>query len=368
MTRLFVKIGGEKMRAWVSARYLLDLLEEQVAIRSGILLNDYDIKEIIKNSSMKDFVPCLTGAPDKTFGVRPELVEDLVRVIRAAIGNLPDTEDGMIILFKRLRRLKEEGHEVEKFLPAFEEVLEKVAKSDNRVIGEKEILEIVELSELPINVVLDIVVNINEVQERGLSFWQKVDKKDWDGMTPLSDLFCKEIAPKKEPILMDQRFIDYLVANLDQLDKIHWRNFERLCAEFFKRNGYIVKLGPGTNDGGVDIRVWPEDKDSDGPPLILVQCKRYKEGKTVSIECVKAFWTDVEYENAQKGIIATTSRVASGGHKVCEARKWPLDLVESEKVGEWLKSMWRFRWQEGKTKSNSIGPYLLPPIIMLPKS
>ena len=165
---------------------------------------------------------------------------------------------------------------------------------------------------------------------------------------------------------MDQRFIDYLVVNTDKVDRIHWRNFERICAEFFNRNGYYVKLGPGTAGGGVDIRVWPENKDSNGPPLMLVQCKRYKEGNLVGIECVKAFWTDVEYENAQKGLIVTTSQVAAGGHKVCEARKWALDLVEGEKVSEWLKSMWRFQWQEEKQKQQK-ATFLLPPIVPFPK-
>ncbi len=31
-----------------------------------------------------------------------------------------------------------------------------------------------------------------------------------------------------------------------------------------------------------------------GPPLMLIQCKRYK--NVVGIEMVKAFWTDVDFE------------------------------------------------------------------------
>ncbi|WP_312337975.1 restriction endonuclease [Anaerospora hongkongensis] len=355
------------MRAWVTVRYLLDLLAEQVAIRSGILLNDYDIKAIIENSPMKDFVSVFAGDPNVTFGVRPEFVEDLLRIIRTSIGNLPDTEDGMIKLSRRLRELQKSGYKVGDFIPAFKQVLENVASSSAKVIDEKEIIEISVLSGLPVFVVADIVLGMDEAQNRSLSFWQKVDRKVWDGVTPLSDLFKKEISPDKEPILMDQRFIDYLAVNLDKLDRIHWRNFERICAEFFNRNGYHVELGPGTADGGVDIRVWTEDKDRNGPPLILVQCKRYKEGNMVSIECVKAFWTDVEYESAQKGMIVTTSQVAAGGHKVCEARKWELDLVEGEKVRDWLKSMWRFQWKDDKQKRNNVGPYLLPPIVPLPR-
>ena len=157
------------MRAWVTVRYLLDLLAEQVAIRSGILLNDFDIRAIIENSSMKDFASVFTRDPNATFGVRPEFVEELLRVIRAAIGNLPDTEDGTVKMFRRLRELQESGYEVEKFIPAFEHVLKNVLKNSKKMIGENEIIDISVLSGLPVSVVADIALSMAEAQNRGLS-------------------------------------------------------------------------------------------------------------------------------------------------------------------------------------------------------
>lgn len=136
---------------------------------------------------------------------------------------------------------------------------------------------------------------------------------------------------------MDQKFLDYIAANADELQKTHWRNFERFCAEFFNRLGYQIQLGPGGSDGGIDIRAF--DPNDNSKPLIIIQCKRFKEGHQVGIETVKAFYTDVEFEQAQLGMIVTTSEIAPGGKKVCEARKYPLTFAELEEVKQWAKTM-----------------------------
>lgn len=60
-----------------------------------------------------------------------------------------------------------------------------------------------------------------------------------------------------------------------------------------------MDLGKGTRDGGVDVRVWTDKESKAGPPLMLIQCKRYN--GAVGIETVKAFWADVHFEGAEKG-------------------------------------------------------------------
>jgi len=348
------------MRAWITVRHLLDLSEEQVAIRSGILLDDYDVKALIAKSPLKEYSSIFSRDPNSTFGIRPEFIEDVVRLLRVSIGNLPDAEDGMRILSKRMLELQKKGYDVTKFFPVFEKFME----GHNKTIAEQDILEMSKNSGLPITVIISILIGFGEAQNRSLSFREKLDVKNWDGITPLSLLFNAEIKNQDSTTHIDQKFLDYLAVNSSEVDKIHWRNFEKLCAEFFQRNGYYVQLGPGTADGGVDIRVWPSEGGL-GPPLMLVQCKRYREGNLVKVEYVKAFWTDVQSENAERGLIVTTSQFAPGGHKVCEARNWSLDLVEGTQVKEWIKSMWRFKWK-GQESTYNIGQYLLPPIVPFP--
>ncbi len=120
---------------------------------------------------------------------------------------------------------------------------------------------------------------------------------------------------------------------------IHWRNFERLTTEFFRRQGYEVDLGKGRKDGGVDVRVWTDREAKAGPPMMLIQCKRYKD--VVGIETVKAFWADVHFEGAEKGLIATTSSISGDAKKLRDVRKWPMSFAESDEVHRWARTMWR---------------------------
>ena len=196
--------------------------------------------------------------------------------------------------------------------------------------------------------------------DRGASvLFRKKEDSTWDGVVPLADLFSTESIPRSDGAYIDQRYIDFLAAQPGEMGRMHWRNFERLTAEFFSRLGYEVRLGPGTKDGGVDVRIWPKNK-TDGPPMILVQCKRHKASKLVAVEFVKALWADVEFEGATKGLIATTSRVTPEGKRLANARKYCLEFAEAQQVVEWASSMWRLSWH-GKGKTEGIGRYLLPP-------
>ena len=98
----------------------------------------------------------------------------------------------------------------------------------------------------------------------------------WSDIRDLDELFRSERLKSPHGEFFDQRFVDFLAANFDDIDEINWRQFEGLAAEFFNRSGYGVRLGPGRGDDGVDIRLWPSDAD-DGdtkPAVTLVQCKR----------------------------------------------------------------------------------------------
>jgi restriction system protein len=95
----------------------------------------------------------------------------------------------------------------------------------------------------------------------------------WSDIRDLDELFRSERLESPHGEFFDQRFVDFLAANFDDIDNINWRQFEGLSAEFFARNGYAVELGPGRNDDGVDVRLWPADTDVDStqPAVTLVQ-------------------------------------------------------------------------------------------------
>ncbi len=349
------------MRATITVRELLDTIIEQVAVKTGILLNDHDVHDLLKSSEMDSWLFVFEKAPDEIIRVRPEFIEDFVRILRAILGNLPDASPATIHSIRIFKEIFESGIDPQPALDALSKVIE---NGKYKVIGKEAAEEIAQISGVPLSIVNKILLSFYEHQDRGLNPFFTVESKEWDGAIPLSELFGGEIIPDNPDEYLDQCFLDYLAANNEKIDKMHWRNFERLCAEFFKLLGYEVELGLGKADGGIDIRIWTDADCRSGPPLLLIQCKRYQKGDLVKVEYIKALWSDVVFEGAEHGLLITTSYVAPNGKKVSRVRKWTLSIAENDEVKRMVNSLWRHAWQ-GKGKTKGVGTYITPPIIPL---
>jgi restriction system protein len=269
--------------------------------------------------------------------MRPEDFEDAVLNIRKAIGNLPNAKMGQFIVLDAVRALHDEGANAIKIAEAYLAISESGKYTS---VGKEAIEEIIAISgQKPLHV-LKFLEAVGEMQQRKMNFlYSRVRQKTWDGAVSLDRLFDGEHIPDDPTVYLDQRYIDYLARNNEEMGRIHWRNFERLTTEFFCRQGYEVDLGTATKDGGVDVRVWTDKDSKTGPPLMLIQCTRYKD--VVGIETVKAFWSDVHFEGAEKGLIATTSSVSRDSKKLCEVRKWPMSFAEAAEIQKWARTMWR---------------------------
>ena len=315
--------------------YFLDLASEEVACSSGVLLTDNNIKTLSVRYDIDEF-RCLERS-DRETAMRPEDFEDAVLNIRKAIGNLPDSKMGQFFVLDAVIGLHDEGGDPRKITEAYL-AISKSGKYTS--VGEEAIEEIIAISGQDPLHVLKFLEAVGEMQQRRMNFlYGRVRQKTWDGAVSLDRLFTGEHIPDDPTVYLDQRYIDYLARNSEEMGRIQWRNFERLTTEFFRRQGYEVDLGPGRKDGGVDVRVWTDKDSKTGPPLMLVQCKRYKD--VVGIETVKAFWSDVHFEGAEKGLIATTSSVSRDSKKLCEVRKWPMTFAEAAEVQKWARTMWR---------------------------
>lgn len=155
--------------------------------------------------------------------------------------------------------------------------------------------------------------------------------KEWNNIVSLSDLF-KQYKKVGDSQFFDQRFINFLSVNQEKLGKIHWRKFEELIAECFIKFGYKVELGPGSNDDGVDVRVWKENENSS--PEFIIQCKKQKE--KINKVTIKGLYADVLHENAKQGLLVTTSELSIGATKTIKARAYPIAEVNGDKVKNWL--------------------------------
>jgi hypothetical protein len=103
-----------------------------------------------------------------------------------------------------------------------------------------------------------------------------------------------------------------------------------------RNQGYYTELGPGGDDGGVDIRLYQHKAIPE--VVTLVQAKKYK--KPIGLGPVTSIFGIAALERAHKAILATTSYFEP------KAREWALsteqeihlphvELADASKIGGW---------------------------------
>lgn len=182
---------------------------------------------------------------------------------------------------------------------------------------------------------VEIAIQMYEIINRGIRLNpHRGIGNEWINPLELKGLFKGTDQQPEKGRFIDQRYIDYLSNNHDRIGDMHWRQFEKLTAEFYERDGYKVDLGPGSGDDGVDVRVWKPDAVSGDSPLCIVQCKR----QTSKIEkvVVKGLHADIQFEQAEYGVIVTTSELSPGAKTTISARGYSIQTVERDAVRKWL--------------------------------
>lgn len=167
--------------------------------------------------------------------------------------------------------------------------------------------------------------------------WNTFRYVDWQDEVELKGLFEDASLATAYGTFFDQRFVNYLHQNFESIDRINWRKFEGLTAEYFKREGAYVELGPGSNDDNVDARVWWPGDNPDRPAAILIQCKRQK--SKVDRVVLKALYADVIHEDAKSGLIVTTQTLSPGAEQTRTARSYPISTADRGTLRKWVASM-----------------------------
>ncbi len=89
--------------------------------------------------------------------------------------------------------------------------------------------------------------------------------------------------------------------SIETIRQLHWRNFEELVAESYRRQGYRVAEGGFGADGGIDLELRKSDES------VLVQCKQWKAQK-VGVSVVREMFGVLSASNADKVIVITSGR------------------------------------------------------------
>ncbi len=314
---------------------LADTLSETVGYKAGLALSVNEMCDHLCGTHLSDV---LRTSEERAVCLRSEEYEHLFYKLLHQIGYTADEYDGDVStgLFQRYRdNALEEWIGVTKlFVEIMPKLIEKSVKTKRKSIDAEYFLKTCFNKYGHIG--LEIGVNRLKAINQHLYLHPGINLRyiEWNTKVALKSLFSGTSDKPEVGRFIDQRFIDYLSANQKCLSKVHWRKFEELTGEFFHREGYQVELGPGSNDDGVDLRVWKPGQKIEENPHILIQCQRQK--AKVEKVIIKGLDADVTHEGADYGLIVTTSELTPGAKSTIVARGYPIQEVERSAIESWL--------------------------------
>lgn len=127
----------------------------------------------------------------------------------------------------------------------------------------------------------------------------------------------------------------YFHRRPERLYNLHHREFEILLYRVFQNQGYDAQVGPGSGDGGVDVKLL--QRGPLGDTLAYVQAKRYAPSRPIGLEAVAALRGVVANDGADRGIFVTTSRYLPGAEPFARRSSGMLELKTSDDVSQWCK-------------------------------
>ncbi|MBE97186.1 restriction endonuclease [Marinobacter sp.] len=149
------------------------------------------------------------------------------------------------------------------------------------------------------------------------------------GVSASSLAAVQAVPPKIKLDFEDSRFVESreVVGGVDEgtnLAAMHWEEFEHLIREIFANEfsgpGAEVKVTKGSRDGGVDAIALDPDPIRGGK--IVIQAKRYT--NTVGVSAVRDLYGTVVNENANRGILVTTSHYGPDAYQFADGKNLTL--------------------------------------------
>jgi hypothetical protein len=188
-----------------------------------------------------------------------------------------------------------------------------------------------------------MIEELNQLLERTGFFW------DWYDSTtvtfhPLVEAsayydyfrfqwFCELIQPGIVDITAD--LFGHFRDSPHHLAALPPRSLEVLLDAAFRSQGFRTELGPGSSDGGVDIRIYQHD--AIGELQTLVQIKRYAQRHPIRLDAVAALRAMVADQKANRGLFVTTSRYLPGVRRFAERQGHVIQLADTSDMVRWCE-------------------------------
>jgi restriction system protein len=114
-----------------------------------------------------------------------------------------------------------------------------------------------------------------------------------------------------------------------QLSSLDWRQFERLVAEWFHRQGYqVAETGGGGPDGGIDLMLRKDGRAE------IVQCKHWR-SRQVTVATVREMWGLMQHHGASAVWIVCTGEFTPDAASFAQGK--PIRLVSGRALGELIQ-------------------------------
>ena len=142
----------------------------------------------------------------------------------------------------------------------------------------------------------------------------------------------------RELKIMEKQFVSSLILQINQriqeITKIHSRDFEIIMAELFEEIGnYKVDLTKKTRDGGYDFFAISNENNS----KLLVECKRNRIDRPIGISIIQRFMFVLIKNEIKNGMIITTSRLTKDAKEEIYYNDYIIDYADSVEIMEWTK-------------------------------
>lgn len=132
---------------------------------------------------------------------------------------------------------------------------------------------------------------------------------------------------------VDRKLVQYFARHPKELYEVNPRRFEELIAELFSGFGYDVELTMQTRDGGRDIMAIKNDEVK---IKHLIECKRYRQDRKVSVGAVRALYGVKEHYRATKAILATTAFFTKSAAMFFQDHPWELEPKDFNGIMQWI--------------------------------
>lgn len=114
--------------------------------------------------------------------------------------------------------------------------------------------------------------------------------------------------------------------SLDSIRDLHWRRFEELVAEAFRRDGFtVVENADAGADGGVDIRLRKSGE------RYLVQCKNWRKQR-IGVATVREMFGVLVAESAREVFVVCSGTFTAEAVRFAKGK--PINLVDGDALME----------------------------------